>query len=262
MTGKRLDAVRRAQAPIVGRDRELACLQECWARARVDAGGASVVVFRGAAGVGKSRLAAAAAEMVERSGAAVLELVGSPLHTGAGLYPVRVLLERRCGIGGTSAPRERLRLLTAEVVARRLDPAKMVPLLAPVLGIGADAGYEPIAAEGRKLYLLIVEAIHGYLLACVGDCAGLVIAEDLHWFDTSTLELLAGLLHASRGRLLVVITDRTDQWPPPGWPAEVFDLNPLTDTDPMTDTDPCRSRDSGRTPRRASRVAATDRFGR
>ena len=34
-----------------------------------------------------------------------------------------------------------------------------MPLLAPVLGIGAEAGYEPVAAEGRKLYELIAQAV-------------------------------------------------------------------------------------------------------
>src|SRR6185312_15128332 len=39
------------------------------------------VVIRGEPGIGKSRLAAAAAELADSSGAVVLELVGSPFHT-------------------------------------------------------------------------------------------------------------------------------------------------------------------------------------
>ena len=106
----------------------------------------------------------------------------------------------------------------------------MVPLLAPVLGIGAEAGYEPVPAEGRKLYELIAEAVQSYLLACVGDGAGLVVAEDVHWFDPSTLEVLGALLDdAARARLLVVITGRPGGWLPAAWPVKVFDLTPLTD---------------------------------
>ena len=96
---------------------------------------------------------------------------------------MRTLIERRCGISRTTDPGERLRLLDAEVRARWLAPETLVPLLAPVLGIGAEAGYEPVAAEGRKLYELIAEAVQNYLLACLGGAAGLVVAEDLHWFD-------------------------------------------------------------------------------
>ena len=121
--GERADAARVGvgRGPLVGRDRELAWLQKSWARAQAGTLGIPGVVFRGEPGIGKSRLAAAAVELVEGSGAVVLELIGSPFHTDAGLHPVRTLIERRCGIGRSTDPGERLRLLQAEVAARSLD---------------------------------------------------------------------------------------------------------------------------------------------
>ena len=121
-------------------------------------------------------------------------------------------MERRCGIGRLTEQPERLRLLDAEVRARGLHPASVVSLLAPVLGIGAEHGYEPVPAEGRKLYELIAAAVHDYLLACMGGGAGLLVAEDVQWFDTSTLEVLGSLLKASSGRLLAVLTGRRGGW--------------------------------------------------
>jgi class 3 adenylate cyclase len=226
---ERVEPVRVGRGPLVGRDRELAHLQKSWAQAQGGTLSTPGVVFRGEPGIGKSRLAAAAAELVEGCGAVVLELVGSPFHTDAGLHPLRTLIERRCGISRLTDPGERLRLLKAEVAARSLDPVSVVPLLAPVLGIGAEAGYEPVAAEGRKLYELIAQAVQDYLLACFGGAAGLVVAEDLHWFDRSTLEVLGSLLGAAQGRLLAVITGRPGGWLPASWPIKMFDLTPLTD---------------------------------
>ena len=217
------------RGPLIGRDRELARLQRSWARAQAGTLTVPGVVFRGEPGIGKSRLAAAAVELAEGSGAVVLELIGSPFHTDTGLHPVRTLIERRCGIGHSTDPGERLRLLEAEVAARSLDPVRLVPLLAPVLGIDGEAGYEPVPAEGRKLYELIAQAVQTYLLACVGGGAGLLIAEDVQWFDASTLEVLGCLLTAAQGRLLVVIAGRPAGWLPDGWPVKVFDLQPLTD---------------------------------
>ncbi|MGO8937442.1 MAG: adenylate/guanylate cyclase domain-containing protein [Mycobacterium sp.] len=226
---ERAPAPKSGQGPLVGRDRELAQLARSWAQARVGTLSTPGVVFRGEPGIGKSRLASAAAQLVEASGSVVLELVGSPFHTDAGLHPVRTLLERRCGIGRSTDQAERLRLLDAEVRACGLDPQSIVPLLAPVLGIDAAAGYEQVAAEGRRLYELIAQAVQTYLLAGIGDGAGLVVAEDVHWFDPSTSEVLRALLSSAEGRLLVVITGRPGDWPPDDLPHKVFDLAPLTD---------------------------------
>ena len=120
-------------------------------------------------------------------------------------------------------------LLEDEVPACGLDAESATPLLAPVLGIAGEAGYEPVAAEGRKLYELIAAGVREYLLACVGGGVGLVVAEDVQWFDASTLEVLGALLDASGGWLLVVIAGRPGGWLAGGWPVKVFDLDPLTD---------------------------------
>ena len=104
-----------------------------------------------------------------------------------------------------------------------------MPLLAPVLGIEVQTGYDQVAAEGRKLYELIAQAVQAYLLACLAGGSGLVVAEDLHWFDPSTREVLSALLDAAAGRLLVVMTGRPGGWLPTDRLHKVFDLAPLTD---------------------------------
>jgi class 3 adenylate cyclase/tetratricopeptide (TPR) repeat protein len=227
--GERVESSRTRYGPLVGRDRERTRLQKSWARARAATLTTPGVVFRGEPGIGKSRLASAAIELVEGSGAVVVQLFGSPFHTGAGLHPVRTLLERRCGITRQTEPDDRLGLIEREIRACSLNPGSMVPLLAPVLGIGPEAGYAPVPAEGGKLYELIAQGVQEYLLACFGGGPGLVVTEDLQWFDTSTVEALGTLLGAADGRLLVVITGRDGDWLPDGWPVKVFDLQPLTD---------------------------------
>jgi class 3 adenylate cyclase/tetratricopeptide (TPR) repeat protein len=214
--------------PLIGREREHEWLQQSWQRARDGVLTTPGVVFRGEPGIGKTRLATEAAELVGGSGEAVIELRGSPLHTDTGLYPIRRLLERRCGITRLTDGSARLRLLQAELSARALDPAATVPLLAPVLGVGPEHGYHPAAVEGRTLYELIGATVQQYVFACLGDQAGLVVAEDVHWFDPSTLELLSSILTAANGRLMVVVTGRDDGWLQTSWPAMLFELTPLT----------------------------------
>jgi class 3 adenylate cyclase/tetratricopeptide (TPR) repeat protein len=215
--------------PLVGRKPELAQLHTYWARAQSGTLTTPGLFFSGEPGVGKSRLAAEAAELVRRSGAVVLELAGSPLHTHVGFHPARALLERRCGISRLTDATERLRLLRAEISARGLDPSAAVPALAPVLGIGPEHGYEPVEAEGRRLEQLISSTVRSYLLACLSGGPALLVAEDLQWFDPPTLEVVDAMLGAGEGRLLVVLTSRDGKSLPNHWQIEQFDLAPLTD---------------------------------
>jgi class 3 adenylate cyclase len=216
--------------PLVGREREIAYLQQAWAQASVGELHTTGVVFVGEAGIGKSRLAWSAVEMAERSHGVVLQLIGSPFYSDVGLRPVRRLLERRCGIGRTSQPEERLRHLRREVEERSLDPAVTVPLLAPVLGIGPETGYDPVPAEGRKLYEQITEAVHEYLMACSREAPSLVLVEDMHWFDEDTFDVVGSLLSGDLGgHVLVVMTNRVRMSLPDTARAQVFELKPLSD---------------------------------
>ena len=227
--GERPAAAPPRSPPLIGRDHERDWLRQSWQWVRDGLPTSPGVVFRGEPGIGKTRLANEAAEFVRSSGAPVIELFGSPLHTDTGLHPVRRLIERRCGITRLTDGPERLRLLQAELLACGLDPAEAVPLLAPVIGVGPEHGYHPPAVEGRTLYELIGATVQQYVLACVGEQAGLLIAEDAHWFDPSTCELLNSLLKRVDGGLLMVLTGREGDWLRTDWPVIIFELAPLTD---------------------------------
>jgi class 3 adenylate cyclase/tetratricopeptide (TPR) repeat protein len=227
--GDRPEAPPLGSPPLIGRDRERDWLRQSWQRAREGALSTPGVVFRGDPGIGKTRLTNEATEIVESSGGTVVELRGSPLHTSTGLHPVRRLVERRCGITRLTDGVERLRLLENELHSCAMDPVSTVPLLAPVVGIGPEHGYHPAAVEGRTLYERISATVHGYVLSCLRNQPGLIIAEDVHWFDPSTMELLTALLASADGRLLVVLTGRDGDWPRTDWQPTLFDLAPLTD---------------------------------
>lgn len=145
------------------------------------------------------------------------------------MHPLRVLLERLCGITRLTEPRQRLELLQGELLLKGLDAEPLIPLLAPVLGVAPEHGYEPSPVEGRKLQELIAAAALQYLIACLDGKPGLVVVEDGHWLDASTLELIGNLLHAADGHVLVVITGRPGDWLSSAWPVKVFDLTPLSD---------------------------------
>src|SRR5262249_21135161 len=76
VVAERVPTPKSGRGPLVGRDQGLAQLEKSWVRAQAGTLSTPGVVFRGEPGIGKSRLAAAAAQLVEASASVVLELVG------------------------------------------------------------------------------------------------------------------------------------------------------------------------------------------
>lgn len=234
--GERSTPLTPTRAPLIGRQQERQLIETRWQRLQKGGPSTPGILILGEPGIGKSRLAAEAVDLAHSSAGLALELTGSPDHTDVGLHPVRKLLERRCGIGRESPPAEQLRKLEVEFIACGLDPATMIPAVAPVLGLGPEHGYEPMPAEGCNLVALIVASVRTYILACVRTDAGMLIADDLQWFDEATLGLLESILADGQHRLLVIATCR-DTWAPPRWPFETIHLERLSDkeTDELID---------------------------
>jgi class 3 adenylate cyclase len=220
---------RRWEAALVDRHEELARLRQQWLQAR--RGGdqrPAVVHVVGEAGIGKSRLAAVLAEEARTAGASCLQLLASPFHAEASFHAIRALIETRSGIAVDAAPGERLARLEQEIAAVGLDPGESVPLLAPILGVPPYSGYQEAALEGRKLHEAIVVAAARYLIASLGLGPAVLLVEDLHWCDESTLDVIALVLGADRGDLLVVTTSR-DGPPASLGRGQVIELSTLND---------------------------------
>jgi class 3 adenylate cyclase len=195
--------------PLVERDHELERLRAAWAAASAGTEPRGTgVLLSGEAGVGKSRLVAAFVDETESSGARVVELHGSPLHSDAGFHPVRSLIEHRCGVTEEAGQRLRLERLARELVDLGLESTDTLPLLAALAGIAPSAGYEPVAAEGRRLEEQIERAARDYIVACAGDAPAIIVAENLHWFDEATRALVAAVIQEKLERLLVLGTSR------------------------------------------------------
>ncbi len=215
--------------PLVGRHRELAWLENTWRRARIGVSTCAGVAFRGEPGIGKTRLARAAAELVAESGGTVIELRGSPLHTDAGLYPVRRLLERRCGIDRLTGAAERLRLLDAELRIAWMDSATVIP--SACAGAGRRTRARLPAFRGRRTHAVPVDRRRGSPIPFgvpEWQCGphprrghALVRRLDLRTWS------MPYSLHAD-GRLLVVVTGRDGKWLRPDWPVELFELTALS----------------------------------
>ncbi len=189
--------------PLVGRDGELGLLLGQWREALAGEGRAVLVV--GEAGIGKSRLIRALREAVLPDRPTVLLCQGSPFHADSPLWPVaqQLALAARIEPGDAAATR---RAKLAQVVAA----GERLELLAGLLGItGEPQALAALDAQERRRRTL--RALLDQLLDPAAHAPVLVLLEDAHWFDPTTLELVrAALASIAEARVLVVVTARPE----------------------------------------------------
>ena len=195
-----------ALTPMVNRDLELSLLMARWAQATVGHGQAVLLV--GEPGIGKSRLLA---ELCQRlpAGSVRLRLQCSALHLNSAFYPFITNLLRVCGVARSDGPEARLDKLDA--LLTRLGPAAQQQLrhFAALFSLPLTR-FPATQASPAKTKLETIEAFVHVLHDVARQQPVLLLAEDLHWADPSSLEVLDALIAALRDLpVLLVMTART-----------------------------------------------------
>ena len=240
---------------LIGREGQSRLLRFTWKRLVHDTDGGTrpeeaVVVLRGVAGIGKSALADALATHVQHhEGGVVLEANCSPYHGNVALWPVGRMLEQLLGFYPDQPPEERLGELVARLEDAGLD-TDTVPLLAPLLGLDAGERWSRPEVDALALRQQTLRALVAWLAHTAASTPTLVLVEDLHWADPTTVDLLGLLATESVPGAMILITSRLPLDTP--WAQSVLDieLEPLKEkeaaglvaalTDGGLDTEQCR----------------------
>lgn len=205
-------AARGKLTPHVGRQAELAFLDEQWTRAEAGAGAALLV--RGEPGIGKSRLLHQFRQALGEQ-TLVLDCFCSPLAQATAFAPLIDLLQGQVRHWTPSAddsgPAERLKALSSLLVEQSQADADALPLIAALLGIeGADdtpiRDLSPVRRRVRTMQIL------REWMAWVAQFRPLaMLVEDLHWADPSTLDFLTLLIERPPGgQTLLCMTARPE----------------------------------------------------
>ncbi|MBW8876702.1 MAG: AAA family ATPase [Acidobacteria bacterium] len=217
--------------PLVGRQGEMELLLSRWARARE--GNGQVVLISGEAGMGKSRLVLGLRERLEQGTAQWWSCFGSPYTQGSPLQPVvdllRQVLLRREG----ASPLDQLASTLGD-----LGLADAVPLFAPLLDLPLDERHPalPLSPERRREKTL--EALVTLVLEMAERQPLVLLIEDLHWLDPTTLDCLGHLIdQMASSPLLLLLTLRLQtlepRWEPRSHLTQVT-LAPLNETEAAT----------------------------
>ena len=221
-----------ALTPLVGRKNEIATLLTMWQSARN--GTRRIALVRGEAGIGKSRLVHTLKGALRGEACVVRELHCLPEHSHSPFYPLTALFGATLGFTAEDSPEARFDKLAAYVEHHYASAEPdTVPLLAGMLSVPLRTPYQASASSPQQQREKLLKIVLGRLFALASRQPVLLVVEDLHWADPSTLELL--LMFVTRELatpMLAVLTARPGFVPP--WReamADTITLGALGDAD-------------------------------
>ncbi len=188
---------------LVGRDAEMEVLQRKWAQAR--AGSSELVIVSGEAGIGKSRLVEALLENIRTENHRLVRFQCLPQHVSSPLHAILNQLHVTAGISQADS-REVQQAKLSSTLSASDDLDRRLLLLA--LGHANTADAEILALSPQQLRFRTLTALERHFERTSGSQTLVVLFEDAHWADPSSLDFLTLLMEGCARGLLLVLTAR------------------------------------------------------
>jgi class 3 adenylate cyclase/tetratricopeptide (TPR) repeat protein len=175
---------------LAGREEEMGLLQDRWAD--VKDGGGQFVVLQGEAGIGKSSLVNAFYQQVAAGEEVVLiPCQCSPYERLNPLSPmIHVLQGPILRFSDLDTSGQRLEKLITFMERQSVDTAEAVPLLASLLTLDLGEEFAAPSVSAEIVRLQTLELLINMIAAAAVSNPVLMVLEDLHWADPTTLELV------------------------------------------------------------------------
>jgi predicted ATPase/class 3 adenylate cyclase len=198
---------------LVGREEEIQLLLRRWSKAK--SGEGQVVLLSGEAGIGKSRLTAALLERLATVLHTRLRYFCSPQHTDSALYPIIGQMERAAGFAYNDTPQTKLDKLDA-LLTQSFTSRQDAALLAEMLSLPNDGRYPTLQLASQRRRQKTLDALTSRVEELSRSNSVLMIFEDVHWIDPTSLEALGRAVERIRTLgVLLIITYRPEfepQW--------------------------------------------------
>jgi class 3 adenylate cyclase/predicted ATPase len=193
---------------LVGREEELELLMRRWSKAKTGEG--QVVLLSGEPGIGKSRLTAALMEHLASEPHMRLRYFCSPQHTDSALYPIIGQMERAAGLAHDDNAQVRLDKLDALLVQTSTSKQDAA-LFAEMLSLPNDGRYSALNIDPQQRRQKTLEALTAQVQALSRPKPVLMIFEDAHWTDPTSLETFGRIVDRIPSlRVLLIVTFRPE----------------------------------------------------
>lgn len=209
--------------PLVGREQEMALLLERWRLASSGAG--QVVVLSGEPGIGKSRLSRELLDIARKGACTVIRYYCAPRFQNTALHPLIGFFERTAGFAREDSPAVKLAKLEA-MIARAVPPEQMagsVPYIAALLSIPFEHRYVSVVESPERQKERLLAALRAQTAGLARQQPVLMICEDLHWADPTTMEVIAQFVEEN-ARLPVLFVMTTRPAAAPAWSGQAHVL--------------------------------------
>src|SRR5215510_11251210 len=212
----RFDALHQSgTAPLLGRDEELELMIRRWQQAIRGEG--RVVILSGEPGIGKSWLLRAVRDSLSSEEHTSLSYFCAPTSQDSALYPFIGQITRAAGIERTDHNEQKLGKLEALIGSSSEDIVDDMPLLAALLSIPGGERYPLPDMSPQRRKERTFDVILRLLKQLAASQSLLMMFEDLHWIDPTSLELLSlAIDQIQTQRILLITTARPEfraSWP-------------------------------------------------
>ena len=193
---------------LVGREEEYELLRRRWSKAKEGEG--QVVLLSGEAGIGKSHLTVAFTERLKGERFLRIRCFCSPQHTNSALHPIIDHVERSAAFARDDTLQTKLDKLDA-LLRQSWSSAEDSALFVEMLSLPNDGRYPVLELAPRQRRQRTMDALVRQVEILSGSGPLLVIFEDAHWADPTSLELMGRLAsHIASHRVLMVISFRPE----------------------------------------------------
>ena len=205
--------MQRGLSPLAGRTEEVSLLVNRWGQARE--GDGQVVLISGEPGVGKSRILNSFRSIAAQENGPIITLVCSNYQQDTPFHPVIDYLERTIAEAADDTPTGFLDSLDAILEGLDLMSHENAALIAQLLSLPSGDRYATLNLTLEEQKNRTLRLLTALVVAAARKSPALMVVEDLHWADFSTLQYLGHLIDQLRKHsILAVLTYRAGFEPP------------------------------------------------